>query len=127
MTTKVRTLGTDSASHYKFWIYLQMNPDLTPSPFLNRLDKVGKCMTKFRLGSHQLPIEIGRWSRTLREDRRCVTCGVLGDENHVVYECNEIRRDDLPEMPRPLSSIWVNVGVNRLFERIVDAKYVEYK
>ena len=64
-------------------------------------------------------------SRIPREDRRCFTCGVLGDENHIVYECSEIRRGDLDESPRPLSSTWNDERINRLFKRILEAKYTE--
>ena len=123
--TKIRSRGSNPDVHYKFWIYLQMNPDLKPSPFLDRLDLVGKTLTKFRLGSHSLPIETGRWRRIKREERRCATCGGLGDEKHIVYDCSEIRRDDLPELPRPLSRIWGYAGVNRLFKRILNEKYTE--
>ena len=51
----IRNKGGDKDNHYKFWIYLQMNPELTRSPFLNRVDAVGKSMVKFRVGSHNLP------------------------------------------------------------------------
>ena len=57
---KIKDLGSDSDNHYKYWIYLQMNPNLVKSPFLNRIDTTGKCITKFRAGSHQLKIETGR-------------------------------------------------------------------
>ena len=103
-------------------MYLKLNPNLTPSPFLNRIDSVGKTITKFRLGSHKLKIETGRWSRVLRVNRLCDTCGVLGDEAHVVYHCSEIRRDDL-NIPGEMSSLWEYEGVNVLFKRIMNAGY----
>ena len=121
---KVRGLGVDMDRHYKYWMYLQVNPELEPSPFLNRIDKVGKCMTKFRLGSHNLRIETGRWNRTPREDRLCAACGVIEDEQHIVYSCTQIQRNDLIDLPRPISSIWNYRGVNRLFKRIIDAEYL---
>ena len=65
----IKILGRNKDVHYKYWIYLEINPELTPSPFLNRVDEVGKSMTKFRLGSHNLKIETGRWNRTPRENR----------------------------------------------------------
>ena len=71
---KIRDLGNDRDKHYKFWIYLQLNPNLIMSQFLNRIDVTGKCITKFRAGSHMLKIETGRWSRTPREDRLCTHC-----------------------------------------------------
>ena len=121
----VRSRGSNRDAHYKFWIYCQINPELKPSPFLQRIEKVGKSITKFRLGSHNLPIETGRWCRTLREDRLCNTCGVLGDENHVLYNCSEIPRDGLGQLPQPISSLWESAEVNRLFKRICDANYID--
>ena len=91
--------GSNRDAHYKFWIYCQINPRLVPSPFLHRIDKVGKSITKFRLGSHNLPIEAGRWCRTLREDRLCNTCQVLVDEEHYIYTCSEIDRYGLTNIP----------------------------
>ena len=124
LKSKIRDLGRDKDVHYKYWIYLQLNPELTKSTFLNRIDAVGKGIVKFRLGSHQLKIETGRWSRTPRENRTCVTCGELGDEEHMIYSCADIVREDLVDIPRPLSSLWDYQGVNRLFKRIMDAEYL---
>ena len=122
--SKIRLLGSDQDRHYKYWSYVQMNPDLLPSPFLNRIDETGKGMTKFRLGSHSLKIETGRWNRTPRENRLCATCGVVGDEKHAIYTCSEILRDDLNDLPPSLADIWGYHGVNKLFSRIMDAGYL---
>ena len=48
-----------------------------------------------------------------------------GDEEHMIYSCADIVRDDLVDIPRPLSSLWDYQGVNRLFKRIMDAEYLE--
>ena len=48
--------------HYKYKIYLEMNPELQTSPFLNSLHPLCNDIIRFRLGSHVLPIETGRWS-----------------------------------------------------------------
>ena len=37
-----------------------------------------KAMTKFRLSSHKLMVERGRWLRVPRTDRLCVCCNKLG-------------------------------------------------
>ena len=55
----IRDLASNKEKHYKFWVYTQMNPDLVVSPFLSRMDAVGKSIIKFRLGSHKLEIETG--------------------------------------------------------------------
>ncbi len=119
---KIRTLSNNKEEHYKYWIYLQLNPELKVSPFLNRIDLVGKAMTRFRVGSHRLRIETLRWSGVKREDRKCVTCGELGDEKHAIFTCSEIMRHDL-DLPQSLSSIWDSPHVNQLFKRIMDAGY----
>ena len=61
---KIRGLGSDIENHYKYWIYLQMNINLTKSPLLNRIDLIGKHMIKFRTGSHNLKTETGKCRRT---------------------------------------------------------------
>ena len=121
----IRSKGLDKDNHYKFWIYLQTNPELTISPFLHRVDAVGKSMVKFRVGCHNLPIETGRWNRTPRNERLCGTCGVIGDEHHVLNSCSIIDRSDLAEATPSLSTIWQYEGVNRLFKRILKANLVE--
>ena len=50
-------------NHYKFWMYLKMNPDLKPSPFLMLPGRMALACLKFRVGSHNLPIEKERWCR----------------------------------------------------------------
>ena len=120
----IRKLGANKGRHYKFWVYLQMNPELTASPYLPRIDVVGKSMIKFRLGSHRLKIETGRWSNIPRDERLCTSCNILEDEHHVIYDCCKIDRADLVDIPQPLSSLWSYSKVNTLFKRIRDAEYV---
>ena len=100
-----------------------MNPELKPSLFLNRLDQVGKAITKFRVGSHLLKIETGRWNRTKREQRLCASCNEVGDEFHAIYHCSEVCREDL-NLPRTISDIWEHEGVNTLFQRLRNAEMV---
>lgn len=121
---KVRDLAQDKNRHYKYWIYVKMNPKLEPSPFLDRIDYVGKCITKFRLGSHKLKIETGRWYRQPREERLCPICNVLGDEYHAIYNCRDIFREDLV-LPTRISNIWSYVEVNTLFKRLLDSDYID--
>ena len=50
--------------------------------------------TKFRISSHDLEIERGRYNNTPRESRVCTWCqlsmgvNVLEDENHLLYNCD---------------------------------------
>ncbi len=71
--------------------------DLTsiPNPTLRN------CLTRFRLGSHWLEVETGRWQGKQREDRTCETCLKMGraqveDEEHMVKTCplyEEVRHE----------------------------------
>ena len=52
--------------------------------------------TKLRISAHDLEIEIGRYSNTSREDRKCHWCHtsmginviVIEDERHVLFNCD---------------------------------------
>ena len=100
-----------------------MNPELNISPFLDLYHPQAMNIIKFRLGSHFLPIETGRWNRTPRNERLCSTCGVLGDENHVIYSCSQISREDMV-LDDFIDKIWYQPEVFRLFERIKTAKFL---
>ena len=105
-------------SHYKYHIYVKINPDLKPSDFINDVRHICSVITKFRLGSHRLPIETGRWSRIKdRADRICKVCKVPGDEMHLIYNCNEINRSDL-NIPINIDEIWKSEDIITLFKRI---------
>ena len=122
--TKIRNLGETKDKSYKYWIYLRNNPDLKTSPFLNRIDRVGKSMIRFRLGAHNLRIETGRWSGLKREDRLCNFCQKMDDEYHAIFECREIYRGDINGMPEQLEDLWEFEGVNILFKRLLDSKRI---
>ena len=77
----------------------------------------------FRLGTHFLPIETGRWRRIPRDQRLCTACGVVGDERHVLYSCSLISRDDIV-LDHFIHNIWYQPEVFKLFERIKAVKYL---
>ena len=109
--------------HYRFYIYKEFNPQLLPSPFLacaNGADAI----TRFRLGSHNLPIETGRWSRVKREERLCRTCKVLGDERHLLFQCGDVERNPSHSFDGSLSNIWKNKDLFELFRKISSTEYL---
>ena len=108
--------------HYKFYIYKQINPDLLPSPFLTCPN--ADPITRFRCGSHHLPIETMRWARVLRENRLCDRCRVLGDEYHFIFQCV-----DFPGFFRncnnDLGMIWKHEDVFRFFNMLSKTDYLK--
>ena len=116
----------DVIEHYKHWIYIKLNPSLTPSCFLSVPGRIAQCIVKFRLGSHNLAIEKGRWRRIPRAERLCNKCRVIGDEYHLTYDCVDISRDDIPALPEEIGSIWTYSHLYKLFQRIIDSEYVDY-
>ena len=107
----------------KFRTYLDINPNLLPSPFLNSNSSLVAVITKFRLGTHYLPIETGRWTRTPREERLCKSCEVVGDERHLIYDCSLINRDDI-NIPNTLNAIWEHADIYKLFSKLKDTEYL---
>ena len=78
---------------------------------------------RFRVGSHYLPIETGRWNRKLPHERVCVNCGVIGDEEHAIYSCSLVSRDDIVFLDE-ISKLWLQPEVYKLFARIKAAKFL---
>ena len=54
------------------------------------MKKFRVAMTKLRVSSHRLEIEVGRWTRPNRtpvDERKCRYCNKLEDEFHFLLEC----------------------------------------
>ena len=75
----------------KALIYKEINPELKVHPVYRSkeyiIERERLVFTRFRLSSHHLKIETGRWARIDAEERLC-GCG-LGVENeaHVLFDC----------------------------------------
>ena len=104
----------------KYSTYVEMNPDLSHSPLLDVVHPVASDMIKFRLGSHYLPVETGRWCGLEHGLRLCGSCGEIGDEKHVLYRCLLIDRSDV-EL-QEISQIWCQPEAYKIFKRIKDVK-----
>ena len=113
-----------SKDQYKFKTYVEINPTLQKSPFIENLHPLSRDIIRFRLGSHVLPIETGRWSRTVRANRICSNCKVLGDERHALFACNMIDREAL-ELPNSMSEIWNSADIYTLVKRMKEAEMLE--
>ena len=98
-------------------LFQYIKTDFIYEPYLDKLDRALRiAVTRFRLSSHTLFIERGRWNKPRkipREERLCTVCGVLEDEYHCLVICprfvNE-RRNRLTEslQERPCMNILIN-------------------
>ena len=92
---KVNNLAIDDR-HYKYFIYKKFNPNLSK---LNLTLSYSNKFLRLRHGSHEMPIEKGRYSRIPRKYRTCHRCCVLGDELHYIYSYPLIDRSKLVDIP----------------------------
>ena len=124
--SKIRTKASDAENHYRFYVYLMINPDLLPSPFLSCVN-VGDVITRFRCGSHNLPIETGRWRRIPRQARLCPVCHVMGDESHVLFNCSAIpRTHQINVINQTLNNIWKDKNVFELFKELSESEFMKF-
>ena len=95
----------------KYIKYLQINPSLeTPNIYknINKHSDVS-MIAGLRTSSHNLQIEMGRRTRTPKEERKCI-CGEVEDEEHFSLRCNlytDIRRNH---------SVKNNVNLQSMFD-----------
>ena len=84
---KLRTLDTSKVRTYK-----EINPELSVHPvytskeYINERERLS--FTKFRLSSHHLKIETGRWARIEVENRVCDCGNGIQNEHHALFVCS---------------------------------------
>ena len=115
LKSKIHDLAAKGKSKYA--TYVSINPNLEPSPLIQCMHPLTSDIIRFRVGSHRLPIETGRWSRRSREERLCDVCEVIGDEEHYVFNCSLIFRSDL-NLENNISQIWEKPDLFRLVGRL---------
>ena len=59
--------------------------------------KIRQAMAKFRISNHRLRIETGRYDNTPVDERTCMICHTVEDEQHVLLNCtiNKKERESL--------------------------------
>ena len=71
--------------------YREINPELITHKVYNTKEYINErerlSFTRFRLSSHHLKIETGRWARIEREERVCGCGNGVQDEQHVLFWC----------------------------------------
>lgn len=82
-------LNVRNSMRSKFVTYNEINPNLAQNPCISRTDIPAYAFTaasRFRLSSHNLRIETGRWQRLPRDQRLC-SCGAIQTEQHAIKDC----------------------------------------
>ena len=82
---KMRTNNRSMIIYYHNLIYQEKS--CIYQTFIN--DYYRKVITRWRLSSHKLRIETGRYARPYidRERRVCILCNIVEDEEHVIFVC----------------------------------------
>ena len=109
-----------------------MNPSLTVHPIYSTTQYVPdykrEAFTRLRLMSHNLRIEVGRWSRTPRDQRVCPCDGThIQTEEHVLLHCTlsaQHRNDHIHLTYDTLQAIFTD---NTHLEEVCDYVYTVLK
>ena len=85
------------AGRSKYLTYLKINPNLETPTMYDKIQKhtAVSMIGRLRTSSHNLKVEMGRRSRTPREQRLCVCGNGVEDEEHFLVDCllyDDIRR-----------------------------------
>ena len=111
---KLRTLDSSKVRTYK-----EINPELSVHPVYTSKDYINErerlSFTRFRLSSHHLKIETGRWARIDVENRVCDCGNGLQDERHALFLCERTENE----------RIRFNVGRRTIVEGSVEETVVE--
>ena len=94
--TKINNLENNPDS--KLALYAKIKTTYSYENYLDNIDSFTSILTKFRLSTHNLPIERGRYSRPKleRKDRVCKFCKTgIGDELHALFKCEHATLSDM--------------------------------
>ena len=90
---KIRAAASDTDS--RLGTYLTINPSLSKPVFKDKLEFQRACISRYRTGSHDLQIELGRLLGIPREERLCVCNTGVQTVSHVFLHCPLL--DDIGE------------------------------
>ena len=96
MSQKIRfsIAKSNNDAESRLGVYLQVNPNLTPPVQRNELLEFERVLlTRYRCGSHNLLIEVGRMSnpKIPREDRLCSCNKGVQSIRHCLFDCELLR------------------------------------
>ena len=81
----------------KLRTYYTFKPFFKKEPYLSEIKSREEriCLTQFRLSSHQLEIERGRYKKVKEAERKCIHCNSneIEDEIHFRIKCDKYREE----------------------------------
>ena len=85
----LQSINTEIANVSNNRLYKHINSLFVNNAYLDNIKEkyIRVALSKFRLGSHNLMIERGRWRKLELVDRQCFNCGQLDDELHAITAC----------------------------------------
>ena len=86
-----RERGTKAATYKQINLLLKVNQVYEKDIYIDERKRI--MFTRFRLSSHDMKIEGGKWARIDRENRLCDCDEIIQDEYHVLFNC--IKTDDI--------------------------------
>ena len=103
-------------------------------PYLDicNISKIRFALTKFRVSSHRLQIESGRWARPDAipiQDRKRLECNVVEDEYQFVLECNiytDLRTQYIPNYYRCRHNMYTFVDLLNVENPTIIKRLVVY-
>lgn len=83
----------NNSARLKSYYFFKHEFDVEKYLDLNIEHKYIRCLTQFRLSSHKLNVEVGRYTRTPRELRLCKSCTMqtIESEYHFLLVCPKYR------------------------------------
>ena len=106
------SINGSSKLHY----YVKYKHEFEYEDYLDKItnDSLRICLTRFRLSSHNLEIELGRYQNIIRENRLCKLCtsNQTETEFHFLLSCpkySEIRKQYFGTISWPTMSLFKNI------------------
>ena len=92
------------------------------------IDSKRKIITRWRLSSHKLKIETGRYTKpkTDPQERKCTLCDVIDDERHAMFECiaHRLIRQQYTELLQTRNSVKKMLNPTSIEEATKVANYL---
>ena len=103
-------------------LYSKIKKEYKEESYISRIDyyKYRSAITKFRISSHNLPVELGRWDNTNKDKRICSKCihNSIGDEVHYIFYCTA------PELVR-IRKLFT-LEIKRKYNNITNKEIMQY-